>query len=130
MGGHFSAGRESFEAPQTDTLIKVSRNKGSKTFSNPIYIDGIRFSFPVLCNVMNKKRRDDQLLRQIADRIREIRKELKITQDVVFEDIGVNVSVIESKAQNLTMTTVAILCDYFEVSLEDFFRGIGNQYPI
>ncbi len=79
---------------------------------------------------MNKKRRDDQLLRQIADRIREIRKELKITQDVVFEDIGVNVSVIESKAQNLTMTTVAILCDYFEVSLEDFFRGIGNQYPI
>ena len=76
------------------------------------------------------QRRDDKVLRQIADRIREIRKELNITQTVVIEDTGVNIGNIEAEAKNLTITTLIILCDYFEVSLEEFFRGIGNQYHI
>ncbi len=75
-------------------------------------------------------RRDDRVLRQIADRIREIRKELKITQTTVIEDTGVNIGNIEAVPKNLSITSIVILCDYFEVSLEDFFRGIGNQYPI
>ncbi len=75
-------------------------------------------------------RRDEKVLRQVADRIREIRKELKITQTTVIEDTGINVGNIESSPLNLTITSIVILCDYFEVSLEDFFRGIGNQYPI
>ncbi len=75
-------------------------------------------------------RRDDRVLRQIAERIREIRKELKITQNVVEEETGLSIGRIEAGSMNLTITTIVILCDYFEVSLEDFFRGIGNQYPI
>ena len=75
-------------------------------------------------------RRDDKVLLQIAERIREIRKELKITQNVVEEETGLSIGRIEAGSMNLTITTIVILCDYFEVSLEDFFRGIGNQYPI
>jgi transcriptional regulator with XRE-family HTH domain len=75
-------------------------------------------------------RRDEKVLRQVADRIREIRKELKITQTTVFEDTSINIGNIESSPLNLTITSIVILCDYFEVSLEEFFRGIGNQYTI
>ena len=75
-------------------------------------------------------RRDEKVLRQIAERIREIRKELKITQDVVEQDTGLSIGRIEAGSMNLTVTTIVILCDYFEVSLEEFFRGIGNQYHI
>ncbi len=76
------------------------------------------------------QRGDDKVLRQVAERIREIRKELKITQDVVEEDSGLSVGRIEAGSADLTLTTIVIPCDYFEVSLEEFFRGIGNQYPI
>ncbi len=72
----------------------------------------------------------DKVLRQIADRIREIRKELKITQTTIIEDTGINLGNLEATPKNLTITTIVILCDYFEVSLEEFFRGIGNQYHI
>ena len=76
------------------------------------------------------QRRDDKVLRQIADRIREIRKELKITQTTIIEDTGINIGNLEATPKNLAITTIVILCDYFEVSLEEFFRGIGNQYHI
>ncbi len=72
------------------------------------------------------QRRDDKVLRQVAERIRDIRKELKITQDVVEDDTSLSIGRIEAGSMNL----IVILCDYFEVSLEEFFHGIGNQYPI
>ncbi len=76
------------------------------------------------------QRRDDKVLRQVAERIRDIRKELKITQDVVEDDTSLSIGRIEAGSMNLSLTTIVILCDYFEVSLEEFFHGIGNQYPI
>ncbi len=72
-----------------------------------------------------KQRRDEKLLRQIAERLRDIRKELKITQDVVKEDTGVSISEIEGGRTNPTVMTIAILCEYYGVTLAEFFRGIG-----
>ncbi len=70
------------------------------------------------------KRHDEKLLRRIAERLRDIRKELKITQDVVKEEIGVAISEIEGGRMNPTIMTIAILCEYYDVTLEEFFRGI------
>ncbi len=70
------------------------------------------------------KRHNEKLLRQIAERLRDIRKELKITQDVVKKEVGVAISEIEGGRMNPTIMTIAILCQYYDVSLEDFFRGI------
>ncbi len=70
------------------------------------------------------KRHDEKLLRQIAQRLRDIRKELKITQDVVKEEIGVAISEIEGGRMNPTIMTIAILCRYYDLTLEEFFKGI------
>ena len=79
----------------------------------------------VLCTIFMAQRRDGKLLRQIAERLREIRKELKITQDTVIEDTGVSIANIEAGSMNLTIMTIAILCEYYEVTLEEFFKGIN-----
>ncbi len=70
------------------------------------------------------RRRDDNAVQQVADRIRQLRKVRGLTQDAVYEDTGVHIKHIESKGLNLTITSIAILCRYFEITLEEFFRGM------
>ena len=70
-------------------------------------------------------RRDDKLIRQIIDRIRELRKARKLTQDAVYEDTNVDVKHIEARGTSVTITTLAILCSYYEITLKDFFDGIS-----
>ncbi len=70
------------------------------------------------------KRRDENAVQQVADRIRELRKARGLTLDAVYEDTGVHVKHVESKGINLTITSIAVLCRYFEISLEDFFKGL------
>ncbi len=67
------------------------------------------------------------MLEQVAERIRELRKVRKLTQAAVFEDTGVDVGRIEVGRTNVTITTLTILCDYFEISLAEFFNGIGDK---
>ncbi len=68
--------------------------------------------------------RNEELFRRIAGRIRELRKARGLTQDAVYEDTGVQVKRIEVRNYNLTINTIRILCDYFGVTLEEFFRDI------
>ncbi len=70
------------------------------------------------------ERRNDKLLGQVAERIRDLRKERALTQTAVYEDTGLSIGRIEAGSMNLTLTTISILCDYFEITLEEFFRGI------
>ncbi len=70
------------------------------------------------------KRHDEKLLGLVAKKFRAIRKELKITQETAFRDTGVKISKIESGRMNPTIMSIAILCQYYDVALEDFFRGI------
>ncbi len=70
------------------------------------------------------ERRDDKVLRWVAGRIRELRKERGLTQTAVYEDTGISMGRVEAGSMNLTLTTIAILCDYFEISFEEFFRGM------
>ncbi len=69
-------------------------------------------------------RRDDKMLRQIVDKFREIRKSRGLTQGAVYEDTGIHVAKYETSNYNLSITTIAILCSYYEISLRDFFDGI------
>ncbi len=70
------------------------------------------------------KRRDDNAVQQVADRIRKLRKDRGLTQEAVYEDTGLDIKHIESKGLNITITSIAILCRYFEISLEEFFKGL------
>ncbi len=70
------------------------------------------------------QRRDDKLLEQIADRFRALRKERLLTQDAVYEDTGVDIGRIEKSRINPSISTINSLCEYYEISLEEFFRDI------
>ncbi len=72
------------------------------------------------------RKSDHKILRQIALRFRELRKERKLTLDAVIFDTGINIKRIEYEGnRNLSIDTITRLCEYYEVTLEEFFKGLG-----
>ena len=65
------------------------------------------------------------MVQQVADRIRELRKAHGLTQEALYEDTGLHIKNIESKGINMTISSIAILCEYFDISFEEFFKGIA-----
>lgn len=71
------------------------------------------------------KHTNDKLLRSIAARLKQLRIERGYTQEVVTDQTGVNVGLYEVGATNITIVLLSVLCDFYDVSLEEFFRGIN-----
>jgi transcriptional regulator with XRE-family HTH domain len=64
--------------------------------------------------------KNEEMLLNLADRIRKIRKEKGITQDQVLFDTGIHVARIEQGKRDASYTTLCRLADYLNVSLADF----------
>jgi transcriptional regulator with XRE-family HTH domain len=64
------------------------------------------------------------LLKQIAKRVKQLRKEKGVTQRDVMYTTDINIIRIEKAEINITIHTIQRLCQYFEVTLEEFFKGI------
>ncbi len=62
-----------------------------------------------------------ELLRKISLRIKELREIKNISQEIFISDTGINISRIESCKSNFSVTTLLNICDYFEISIKDFF---------
>lgn len=62
-----------------------------------------------------------ELLRKISVRVKDLREQKKISQEVFVSDTGINIGRIESCKSNFSVTTLLNICDYFEISLEEFF---------
>ena len=73
---------------------------------------------------MSTPRRDNQFFTAIAWKLKEIRNGRGISQQRVTMDTGINISRIESGNRMLSVYSLAILCKYYEVSLEEFFKEI------
>lgn len=69
---------------------------------------------------MSLPRKDNQFLNDLAERL----KERKLSQMRVTMDTGINIGRVESGKRMLSVYSVAILCSYYGVSMEEFFRGI------
>lgn len=68
---------------------------------------------------------DHKVHRQIALRFRELRKERNLTLDAVIFDTGINIKRIEYGGNiNLSVDTIVRLCEYYEISLGDFFNSL------
>ncbi len=72
------------------------------------------------------QRRDDKLIRRVIDKLRVIRKARGLTQAAVYEDTSVDIQKYETQYTNLSLTTLAILCEYYEISLDEFFGGLDR----
>ena len=73
---------------------------------------------------MSTPRRDNQFLATIVWRLKEIRNSRGVSQQRVTMDTGVNISRIESGNRMPSIYSLAILCKYYEVSMEEFFKNI------
>ncbi len=81
---------------------------------------------PLLCN-MKRQRRNDILVEQVVERLKSIRRAHGLTQENVRFDTDLNIGRIESGRHSISLTTLADLCDYYDISLEDFFKDIVTR---
>mgnify|MGYP000264339945 FL=1 len=61
---------------------------------------------------------------QVADRLAKARRRHNLTQEVVRFDTGLNVGRIEAGCSDITLSTLADLCDYYDISPGELFQDI------
>jgi transcriptional regulator with XRE-family HTH domain len=69
-----------------------------------------------------KRHRNKALLLKAANRIKILREQHNITQEVFYNDTGINIGRIERGVNDLTICTLERICDYFNICLKDFFN--------
>ena len=77
----------------------------------------------VICT-MKRQRQNDFFVGQVADRLAKARRRLNLTQEVVRFDTGLNVGRIEAGCSDITLSTLAVLCDYYDISPGELFQDI------
>ena len=70
-----------------------------------------------------KQLRDQGLLLDIAKRIKELREGKGLTQEEVYIDTQIHIARIETARVNISVSTLKALCDYFDITLSDFFKN-------
>lgn len=76
---------------------------------------------------MGQPRSNKILLQAIAARLRDLRKERKLSQIDVYIDTDIHIGRIERGQTNISVSTLSDICDYYRISLETFFKGL--DYP-
>lgn len=66
-------------------------------------------------------RRDTMLLEAIAGRLKELRAEKGVSQETVYENTGIHIGKIETARYNITVSTLSKLCNYYGITLKEFF---------
>lgn len=82
--------------------------------------------FRDFCYNMKRQVRESVKL-AVAARLRELRELKGVSQESVYIDTDLNIGRIEAAMSNLTIDTLAILCDYYGVTFSDFFKGIETR---
>ena len=73
---------------------------------------------------MSKQRINKILVSSIAKHIKQLREDKGISQEMFYIDTDIHIGRIESGKSNITVSTLSSICDYFEMTLVDFFKGI------
>jgi transcriptional regulator with XRE-family HTH domain len=75
---------------------------------------------------MAKQRCNKDLLKKVAMRIKHLREERKVSQEIFFIDTDIHIARIETCKTNITISTLNDICDYFSISLSDFFSSLDT----
>jgi transcriptional regulator with XRE-family HTH domain len=73
---------------------------------------------------MRKQRCNKELLLKIAQRIKQLREEKNVSQEVFYIDTDIHIARIETGKLNITVSTLQDICGYFDISLFDFFKDM------
>ena len=69
--------------------------------------------------------RDTTLLEAIAGKLKELRVAKGVSQETVYEDTGIHICNIETARYNITVSTLSKLCNYYGITLKEFFDKHG-----
>ena len=75
---------------------------------------------------MKKQRRNDILLAIIGEKLVKLREARGLSQQKVYIHTGIDMDMIERGEYNLTLTTLSDLCDYYNISIKEFFKEVEN----
>ncbi len=76
---------------------------------------------------MTKQQRNEKLIFAIGKRLQYLRNNKGVSQIDVYIETNINVKRIEAGTQNISVSTLSLLCDYYGVTLEEFFKGTGTK---
>jgi len=68
--------------------------------------------------------RNNELIKKIALKIKALREEKGISQEDMYNDTDIHIGRIESARVNITVSTLDRICQYFGVSLGEFFKKL------
>ena len=77
---------------------------------------------------MPKQLQNSELTQRMVTCIKQLRKAKNITLEVFYFDTGIHLARIEQGKQNISVATLAKICEYFEISLSDFFIMVEKVY--
>jgi transcriptional regulator with XRE-family HTH domain len=76
---------------------------------------------------MPKQYQNIELIERIVFCIKALRKSRNITLEAFYFDTGIHLARIEQGKQNITVSTLSTICNYFNLSLSDFFLLVENN---
>lgn len=76
---------------------------------------------------MRRERLNRATVSGVIEKLKKLRHERKLSQDDVYIDTDINIARIESGKGNVSVSTIADLCRYYNISLKDFFDGIETH---
>jgi transcriptional regulator with XRE-family HTH domain len=76
------------------------------------------------CKVATQQLKNQELINQIVSTLKLLREENALTQEDVYNDTGIHIARIETRKVNISISTLAALAKYFNLTLEDFFKRI------
>lgn len=71
--------------------------------------------------------RDDKLLVRIALVLKDLREDMGVSQEEVYNETNIHIGRIESGNSNLSISTLSVLLKYFNVRLSEFFEKVENK---
>lgn len=66
------------------------------------------------------------MLKRIAQRIKSLREERRLSQEDMYFDTEIHIGRIETSKVNISISTLQEICEYFDLSLTDFFKDIDT----
>jgi transcriptional regulator with XRE-family HTH domain len=71
--------------------------------------------------------RNTILLKKIAITLKALREQKQLTQEDVYLDTNIHIGRIETAKSNTSISTLAAICKYFNISLTEFFILIDKK---
>jgi predicted transcriptional regulator len=71
--------------------------------------------------------RDDKLLLKMALVLKDLRHDMGVSQEEVYNDTNIHIGRIEAGALNPTVSTLSALLRYFNIKMSDFFSLVESK---